>query len=74
MRFEKGRRRTCLTLEYGVVLLMLRNLIQISWSQGLSFVDLWDIQERRFDTTFTAVKNNLYLLQKGSSYRKVSIC
>ena len=36
-------------------------------------MDLWDIQETRLDTIFITLKNNLYLLQKGSSLWKMSI-
>ena len=45
--------RTTLNFEYGVVLLMLRNMIQISFSRGLSCVNLWDIEKKRLDTTIS---------------------
>ena len=58
MTYEKERSQTSLTLEYRVITFMVRNIIHISWSQGMSYIDFWDIQERQLDTNFTALKNN----------------
>ena len=59
MRYEKRRSPISLTLEYGVILVMLRNMIQISWNQGRSCVDLSDIQMRHLDTSYIALKKIL---------------
>ena len=59
MRYEKRRSPISLTLEYGVILVMLRNMIQISWNQGRSCVDLSDIQMRHLDTSYITLKKIL---------------
>ena len=73
MKYAKERSLTSLTFEYRVVLLRLRNVILISSSGGLSYVDFWDIQERQLDTTFTTLKNIRYYEMGRLLGRRVSI-
>ena len=84
MRYGKRRSQTSLTLEYGVDLLMFRNMIQISWSQGLSCINLWNIQNETigyhfycpeeqsiFVTKRAIFSENEYLLRRYSGSKVV---